>query len=330
MEVLNKKNFPLYSEMAYDDAFRTMEGRCDDLLIPFVSHMFKENYDKTAVVKRLRNEHFVEHENGSEEKRITDSYFDIIHNNITKKYHLECESKKYDGTLLVRIFEYGSQIAKDEYSGDLFKARFQFPNTGLLLLKSSSKNAPDSAALEIEMPNGKVTSLDVPIIKMANYTVDVIFEKQLFMLIPFYIFNYEEKLSEINTSDELVNRLMDDFNEIFTRLEKELELGNLSALSYDAIIRLTYSVAYKLTMKKDRIQKKVGDVMGGKVLDLPGFRLYDQGLEQGIEQGIRVFIEDKLEDNVPVDLIKKKISKRFKIGEEKAEEYIASVMSSHS
>lgn len=37
---INKKNNPVYSETAYDDAFRTMEGRCDDLLIPFVSHIF--------------------------------------------------------------------------------------------------------------------------------------------------------------------------------------------------------------------------------------------------------------------------------------------------
>ena len=65
----------------------------------------------------------------------------------------------------------------------------------------------------------------------------------------------------------------------------------MSALSYDAIIRLTYRVAYKLTMKQDNVQKKVGDVMGGKVLDLPCFRAYDQGLEEGIEQGIEQGIE---------------------------------------
>ena len=90
----------VYSETAYDDAFRTMEGKCDDLLIPFVSHMFDENYDSTAVIKRYRNEHYVEHEDGSEEKRVTDSFFDITCRNVTKRYHLECESRKYDGTIL--------------------------------------------------------------------------------------------------------------------------------------------------------------------------------------------------------------------------------------
>ena len=71
--------------------------------------------------------------------------------------------------------------------------------------------------------------------------------------------------------------------------------------------------------------------MGGKVLDLPCFKAYDQGLEQGIEQGleqgreqgIEAFIEDKIEDGVSVDVIKSKLCKRFVISEEKSDEYIA-------
>ena len=52
-----------------------------------------------------------------------------------------------------------------------------------------------------------------------------------------------------------------------------------------ALIRLTHSVAYKLTMKRDNIQKKVGDVMGGKVLDLPEIRIYHEGIDKGREEG---------------------------------------------
>ncbi len=106
----SKENL-LLSDIAYDDAFRTMETECDDLLIPFVNFLFKENYGKDAVIIRLQNEQFIEHENHSDSKRITDSNFEINQNGISKKYHLECESKVYDGTILVRFFEYDSQIA---------------------------------------------------------------------------------------------------------------------------------------------------------------------------------------------------------------------------
>ncbi|SEF67603.1 hypothetical protein SAMN02910276_00815 [Butyrivibrio sp. Su6] len=326
MKENDKKNNPAYSETAYDDAFRTMEGRCNDLLIPFVNYMFDEEYDKSAVVKRLRNEHYIEHEDGSEEKRVTDSFFDITCNNITKRYHLECESKKYDGIILVRVFEYGTQIAIDNGEKSLYKARFTFPESGVLLLRAGNEVA-DKATIEIALPNNKEVSYDIPLIKVSDYSIDEIFSKKLYMLIPFYIFNFERKLPEINCNEAQIDDLLGIYEKIFLRLKQEQEVSNLSALSYDAIIRLTYRVAYKLTMKQDNVQKKVGDVMGGKVLDLPCFRAYDQGLEEGIEQGIDAFIEDKLEDGISTDIIKSKLCKRFEISEEKANEYINKVLS---
>ncbi len=199
-----------------------------------------------------------------------------------------------------------------------------------MLLKAGNETA-DKAIIEICMPGGKVINYDIPLIKISDYTIEEIFREKMFMLIPFYIFNYESRLEDINNSEEQLNQLLDDYEELFTRLEKEQDSGNLSAVSYDAIIRLTYSVAYKLTMKQDNVQRKVGDVMGGKVLDLPCFKAYDQGLEQGleqgreqgIEQGIEAFIEDKIEDGISVDVIKSKLCKRFVISEEKSDEYIA-------
>lgn len=277
---------PIYSENAYDDAFRTMEGKCDDILIPFVGHLFGIKYGEDAKVKRLRNEQFVERKNEAEEKRITDSSFEITDNEVTKRFHLECESKKYDGTILVRAFEYDAQIARNNGESGLSRVRFKFPNSGILLLRSSGK-APEVAKIELEMPDVKVASYDVPIMKMSDYEIDDIFKDKLFMLIPFYIFNYEHQLPEMNCSDEKIDELLEKYSYIFDRLEKEQESGNLSALSASAIIKLTYSVAYKLTMKQKNVQKKVGDVMGGKVLDLPEFRIYDQGKEDGIKEGIK-------------------------------------------
>ena len=271
---------PLYSDTAYDDAFRTMESRCDDLVIPFVNHMFGENYDSKAVIKRLRNEHYIEHENKSSEKRITDSSFEIISKGKAKRYHLECESKKYTGEILVRIFEYGTQIAKDESFGDKYRMIFQFPNSGLLLLRKT-KEAPDFATIGIILPDSREVTYQVPLVKMSDYDIEDIFSKKLYMLLPFYIFNFESELTEINNSEEKLEKMFSVYDEIYGRLDKELENGNLSEISFHAIIRLIHKVAYKLTMKCENVQKKVGDIMGGKVLDLPEFVAYDQAKAEG-------------------------------------------------
>lgn len=51
------------------------------------------------------------------------------------------------------------------------------------------------------------------------------------------------------------------------------------------IISLTHKVLYKLTMKQEAVQQKVGDIMGGKVLDLPIIRVYHDGLAEGEAKG---------------------------------------------
>ncbi|XME01522.1 hypothetical protein QYZ88_012515 [Lachnospiraceae bacterium C1.1] len=75
-------------------------------------------------------------------------------------------------------------------------------------------------------------------------------------------------------------------------------------------------------MKRKNIQKKVGDLMGGHVIDLPEFKIYDNGKADGIAEGIRIFIEDKLEDGIPEETIVEKLKKRYDLPEEKAKEYI--------
>lgn len=277
-------NDPIYSETAYDDAFRTMEGKCDDILVPFVGHMFGIEYGIEAKVKRLRNEHVIEHKDEADEKRITDSSFEITYNDITKRFHLECESKDYDGTILVRMFEYDSQIARDNGENGLHKVKFRFPNSGILLLRASFR-APKAARIELEMPDGNEISYDVPIMKVSDYDIETIFMHRLYMLIPFYIFNFEDQLQEMNGNKEKLDDFIGKYRDIFDRLEKEQKSGNLSELSLSAIIKLTYRVAYKLTKKQVKVQKKVGEVMGGKVLDLPEFRIYDQGKADGLAEG---------------------------------------------
>lgn len=271
------------SNTPYDDAFRTMEGRCDDLLIPFVSHMFGEEYDQTAVVKRLRNERFSEQKKGSVKERITDSYFEIIFKHVVKKYHLECESKRYDGTILVRIFEYDAQIALHEGEKSMERLRVRFPNTGLMLLRSSPES-PKKAVIDIEMQDGKEVSYSIPIIRVSDYTIEEIFEKRLYMLIPFYIFAFEKELSEIDQSRERIEELVQKYDEVFKRLRKDLEEGRLSILSFGVIIRFSYIIIMKLTSKQTKLHERIGDVMGGKIVELDIIKAVDEARKEEAEK----------------------------------------------
>ena len=288
----DKKQSSIYSEFAYDDAFRTMETECDDILIPFVNYFYNEHYDNTAKITRLRNEHFIEHEDQSDEKRITDSHFMITQNGISKIYHFECESKPYSNSILVRLFEYDSQIAIDESNPEGNVLRIRFPYTGLLLLRKSPKT-PERAEIIIETPKGKV-SYDIKMIQMSDFSIDTIFEKRLYFMIPFYIFNYESEFNSINNDKNRTEALVEVFKNIIDCLDDELENGRLSAFSHNVIIRLTHKVVYKLTMKHTNVQKKVGGIMGGKVLDLPEIKVFHEGKEIGLAEGEAIGLEKGL------------------------------------
>lgn len=96
----------------YDDVFRTLLVDCKGLIIPVVNEVFGEHFTGNEKVILKENEIFLRQQNGDEEKRITDSSFAIvgIGENYSKQYHLECQSTA-DGSMLIRMYEYDSQIA---------------------------------------------------------------------------------------------------------------------------------------------------------------------------------------------------------------------------
>ena len=274
----------LYSDFAYDDAFRTMVVKCDELLIPFINYMFGEHYSNKARIYRGSNEHFVDKQGGAQDKRITDSLIKIVENNISHTYHVECESKEdVDGTIIVRIFEYDAQIALERSRTSRGRLDVYFPHTGILFL-SSTDSTPDSMEIVIHTSGGDC-EYSVEVIKELDFDLDKIYDNSLFFLLPFYSFNYKKDFDKIEADDYKQEEFVEIFRRIVGKLESLVEEELLSAYSKDVIIRLINKVIHKQLMKYKSTQKRVGDLMGGKVLDLDVIRAHDEGIEKGIEQG---------------------------------------------
>ena len=50
----------------------------------------------------------------------------------------------------------------------------------------------------MKLPDGQKCTYRVPAVKVENYTKDKIFEKNLLMLLPFYVMRYEEAAHAID------------------------------------------------------------------------------------------------------------------------------------
>ncbi len=115
------------------------------------------------------------------------------------RYHLECQST-IDGIIMYRLFEYDSQIAlqNSELHGN--KLIVQFPNTSVLYLRHN-KYTTNEMLVKIRARGG-FCIYSVPVMKVQNYSIEEIFEKNLLFLIPFYLFSYEQYFPEYETDEK--------------------------------------------------------------------------------------------------------------------------------
>lgn len=314
---------PDLSPTPYDDVFRTLLVECSKLVIPLINEIFGEDYTGNEKIQFSPNEHFLRGPAGEEDKRITDGSFAIIGRE-TKRYHLECEST-VDYSILVRIFEYDAQIALDQGS-EVVQNRIivTFPHTAVLFLRSTS-GTPDTMEIIIRTPGGEV-AYDVPVMKVKNYTIQEIFDKNLLFLIPFYIFTYESDFKRINSDPDRLKKLIAEYQYIRDRLEQLAADGVIDEYYKQAILDMSEHVINHIAQKYQSIQEGVGKIMGGQIIDFEAKRIRDAALQEGLEEGRILERIDMYRNEMNMDdaSIIAAIQKKFNLTNEEARNYVLS------
>ncbi len=257
----------------YDGAFRTILNDCWKLIIPVINEIFGETYTGEEEIQFFPNEHFIDQQDEADKERITDTNFTVF-GKIPKKYHIECESSLPDGRITIRLFEYDAQIALDEGEVTEETLTVTFPNTAVLYLRTYKKT-PDKMKYVIITPGGTV-QYDVPIMKVQKYSLDDIFEKRLLMLIPFYIFSHENSFPEYNSNEQKLAELKAEYQEILERLDELEQHGVIGAFDKRTIIELSGDVIKEIAQKYENVQKGVGDIMGGALIETSARRLKNE------------------------------------------------------
>ena len=262
----------------YDGAFRTILNDCRKLIIPVINEIFKEHYTGEEEIRFFPNEHFLDQQDAADKERITDTNFQII-GRIVKKYHLECESSLPDGKITIRLFEYDAQIALDEGEVTEETLTVTFPNTAVMYLRAYKKT-PDKMKYVIITPGGTV-QYDVPIMKVQSYSLDEIFEKRLLMLIPFYIFSHEKSFSEYNNNEQKLEELKTEYRIILERLDDLEKQGIIGAFDKRTIMELSSDVIREIARKYENVQKGIGAMMRGPLIQTEARTILNRGISQG-------------------------------------------------
>ncbi len=286
------------SNTPYDDVYRTMLVEDDELVLPLLNEVFGENYTGEERIVRFSNEHYDIQQGGAGDKRITDSFLEVIGQE-RKRYHCECESSP-DGSIIIRMFQYGTQLALVDSVFNGNRLRVSFPQAAVIFLRSHS-NTPDKMEIEIVTPGGSV-SYEVETLKISSYGIRDIFKKKLYFLLPFYIFNLEKKLREYESNPIKRAELSRLYVLIYKRLEKLVLKKQLTAFSLHLIMDLSNKVVQNLAERYEHVRKDLGGIMGGQVLDLPIIRVRKEALKDYDEMKKRLD-----ETNKKVEEVNKKL-----------------------
>lgn len=257
----------------FDDVFRTMVEKMTYLIVPLINEVFHTSYPEDVEIVHLRNEHQLE-----DGELITDARLLIG----DKVYHIECQSTD-DTTMAIRMFEYDFAIAMESRRKAGRKFFVEFPRSCVIYLRTT-KNTPDVEEVEMKLPDGQVCEYRVPTVKVERYTKERIFEKNLLMLLPFYVMRYEDTAHTIGEDSEKLQGLLKEYENIRINLEKELSIAGRSEL-YTDLNKLIVKISDYIFRKEEKVRRGVDEVMGGKVLQLESERLREEGMAIGEIKG---------------------------------------------
>ena len=306
----------------YDDVFRTLLNDCSSLILPLINEVFHETYSGEETILFSPNEHFLNRQDGKEEERITDSSFKVLGKE-TKKYHLECQSSP-DNSMLIRFFEYDTQIALDEgeLTGNILTVTF--PHSAVLFLRCQN-STPDKLRIRMVTPGGHA-EYAIPVMKSQQYTMEQIFDRQLLLLLPFHIFSHEKQFAEYEKDESKRRSLQKEYAQIRHRLEELLEQDVISEYTKRTLIDLSGKVLDHIAVKYDSVRKGVKSVMGGRVLEYEAKTIkregIREGIEQGIEQGIHGTVSILKNLGVPPQTILLQIQQQYHLTPEESEKYL--------
>ena len=275
----------------FDNVFRTMLEKMPELVVPLINEVFGTNYPADIAVEQQRNEH--QTKNG---EKITDSRLKIA----DKIYHIECQSTG-DAEMVIRMIEYDFAVSLETKQIENGRYKIYFPHSCVLYLRG--KGRKDTLGMDIIMPDGRVIKYELPAIYIERYTQDVIFQKKLLFLLPFYVIRYEKSREDIEKDPEKLQKLLDEYVTISRRLEESLLENGKEAL-YRYLVEVILKIADYIFSDSEKTKKGVYRAMGGEVLELKTDKLINE-IRQDVKEEVKEEIKTETKEKIVICMLKR-------------------------
>lgn len=239
----------------FDDVIRTIQERHPKLLLPLFNEVFHTNYDDNEPIYRLPEEY-----RKVVSKVIADSC-NMVQNHV---YHIEFQSTP-DGNMVIRMLEYDFMIGLSKIENKDGNFRMKLPQSCIVYIRNTSRQECH-AQMELELADQTTVLYKVPVIHMQNISLDEIFEKKLYIYLPFYIMRYEKQYNLIEQDEKKREHFYQEYANILERLQVSLKT-DISL--YRDLYELMRKLVDYMLKKQTQLKEGVDNIMGGKVLPLP-------------------------------------------------------------
>ena len=129
---------------------------------------------------------------------------------------------------------------------------------------------------------------------------------QFRLLIPFYIFSHEKNFKVYNRNEQRLAELKAEYRSIMERLDKLEQEGIIGAFDKRTIIELSGDVIREIAQKYENVQKGIGGMMSGALLETEARTILNRGKDEGRNQTKKETALRMLQDGeLPIDKIAK-------------------------
>jgi len=218
------------------------------------------------------------------------------------------------------MIEYDFHIALDAATGDDGKWEMSFPRSTIVYLRKAGKNAAKWETVQVKMPDGGTWNYRVPVVRAQEFSKQELFEKQLLLLVPFYIFRYERMFAKLEEDAAAREAFLADLRDLRDRLEKVRTTDARMERAYREVYERLDYVCRHFLQKRTKLKQEVSAIMGGRILETKALDAWDAGMEKGRKEGMEKGME-KGKKNGQVSAIRK-LMEKMKYTAEQAMEFL--------
>ena len=118
-----------------------------------------------------------------------------------------------------------------------------------------------------------------------TYTLEEIFERRLWFLLPYYIFDYEDKLTKGKENPDVTAEILADFEGVSKRLDELPDSDDMDSFIRELLKKMINKVVGALARRSKNVVEGVNKLMGGHVLDYEAKDIRNQGRAEGRAEG---------------------------------------------